>query len=111
MTVGGAGSLHTPGARRFWQDPPFPARTLPRGRAHAELHDHLESGAAGRNWVYLIPPPAFVPGGPATGGYRAWHPSGDESDFIHRGISYADFALALADAIEQGWTGTRLIGT
>ena len=111
VTVGGAGSLRLPGAERFWRSPAFPARTLPRGRAHAELRDHLEAGDSGRHWAYLIPPPAFIPEGPATGGYRVWLPSGDESGFINRTISYADFALALAGAVEQGWTGTRLIGT
>ena len=94
MTVGGAGSLHLPGQRRFWQSPTFPTRTLPRGRAHAELRD-----------------PAFVPEGRATGSYRVWRPSEDESEFTHRSIGYADFALALADAVEQNWTGTCLVGT
>lgn len=42
--VGGAGSLHLGDGRRFWQDPAFPAVTLPRGVAHAALRDHLESG-------------------------------------------------------------------
>ena len=111
VTVGGAGSLHLPGQHRFWQSSAFPARTLPRGRAHAELRDHLEAGYAGRHWAYLIPPPAFVPEGRATGGYRVWRPSGDESGFTRRSIGYADFALALADAVEQGWTGTCLVGT
>ena len=78
VTVGGAGSLHLPGQHRFWQSSAFPARTLPRGRAHAELRDHLEAGYAGRHWAYLIPPPAFVPEGRATGGYRVWRPSEDE---------------------------------
>ena len=100
-----------PGQRRFWQSPTFPTRTLPRGRAHAELRDHLEAGYAGRHWAYLIPPPAFVPEGQATGGYRVWRPSGDESGFIRRTIGYTDFALAVADAVGQGWTGTRLVGT
>lgn len=111
VTVGGAGSLHLPGQRRFWQSSAFPARTLPRGRAHAELRDHLEAGYAGRRWAYLIPPPAFIPEGQATGGYRVWRPSRDESGFIRRTIGYTDFALAVADAVWQGWTGTRLVGT
>ena len=64
VTVGGAGSLHLPGQRRFWQSPAFPARTLPRGRAHAELRDHLEAGYAGRHWAYLIPPPRLHPRSP-----------------------------------------------
>ena len=111
VTVGGAGSLHLPSGRRFWQSPAFPTRTLPRGRAHAELRDHLEAGYAGRHWAYLIPPPAFIPEAPADGGYRVWRPSEDESEFTHRSIGYTDFALALADAVEQNWTGTCLVGT
>ena len=108
VTVGGAGSLHLPGGRRFWQSPAFPTRTLPRGRAHAELRDHLEAGTAGG---HRIPPPAVVPEGQATGSYRVWRPSEDESEFTRRSIGYADFALALADAVEQNWTGTCLVGT
>ena len=69
------------------------------------------TGYAGRHWAYLIPPPAFVPEGQATGGYRVWRPSRDESGFIRRTIGYTDFALAVADAVGQGWTGTRLVGT
>lgn len=62
VTVGGAGSLHLPGGRRFWEQPSFPAQTLPRGIAHARLRNHLESGAAGERWTYLIPPACLRPG-------------------------------------------------
>ncbi len=62
ITVGGAGSLYTLHGQRFWQDPAFPRRTLPRGIAHAELRDYLEE-LPQASWTYLIPPPAYIPDG------------------------------------------------
>ena len=107
--VGGAGSLHLGAGRRFWQDPAFPAVTLPRGVAHAALRDHLESGTTSSNWAYLIPPPGYVPEGRFTGAYRRLAPSDDERALLRSTISYEDFSLALADAIHEHWSGTHLI--
>ena len=107
--VGGAGSLHLGDGRRFWQDPAFPAVTLPRGVAHAALRDHLESGTTSSNWAYLIPPPGYVPEGRFTGAYRRLAPSDDERALLRSTISYEDFSLALADAIHEHWSGTHLI--
>lgn len=110
VTVGGAGSLHLPGGRRFWEHPSFPARTLPRGIAHARLRDHLASGAAGERWTYLIPPPAFDPEGPRTGHVATTRPSADETAFATSGaISYADFAVAAAHRATSPTAGTLLI--
>ncbi|MDO5678664.1 MAG: NAD(P)H-binding protein, partial [Propionibacteriaceae bacterium] len=95
VTVGGAGALRLPDGSRFWQRPEFPAVTLPRGRAHAALRDHLEA-SAGQGWAYLIPPPAYDPAGPATGRVVEWAPSADESAFLRRAVSYADFGAAVA---------------
>lgn len=107
--VGGAGSLHLGDGRHFWQDPAFPAVTLPRGVAHAALRDHLESGTTSSNWAYLIPPPGYVPEGRFTGAYRRLAPSDDERALLRSTISYEDFSLALADAIHEHWSGTHLI--
>lgn len=107
--VGGAGALHMGDGRRFWQDPAFPTETLPRGIAHAALRDYLESDAASKPWAYLIPPPSYQPEGEFTGTYRRWSPTSDERPFVPTRISYEDFALALAEAIREGWTGTHLI--
>lgn len=109
VTVGGAGALHLPDGTRFWQHSVFPERTLPRGRAHAQLRDHLESGLAGTRWAFLIPPPAFDPNGRATGTYATWAPPTDEASHIHRSISYTDYAAAVADATTHRWTGTHLV--
>lgn len=53
--------------------------------------------------------PATNPGGQFTGTYRRRQPAVDERTFLQSSISYEDFALALADAIRDRWTGTHLI--
>lgn len=115
VTVGGAGALRLPDGRRFWQDRSFPERTLPRGVAHARLREHLESapesGSGRAPWAYLIPPPAYLPDGVRTGHHSAWPPSTDESEFLRRRISYADFADAVCAAAQDRRTGTQLIAT
>lgn len=67
VIVGGAGALRLSDGSRFWQSPSFPAVTLPRGRAHALLRDHLEGGEHAYGWAYLVPPPHFNPDGQRTG--------------------------------------------
>ncbi len=110
VTVGGAGALHMADGRRCWQSPGFPPQTLPRGRAHAALRDHLESSGRTADTTYLIPPPAYDPDGPATGRYTEWDPSPDETAFTTRSISYADFGVAVAaHAVGHGRPGTRLV--
>jgi len=110
VTVGGAGSLHLPNGRRFWEQADFPRRTLPRGIAHARLRDHLESGASGEHWTYLVPPPVFKPDGPRTGRAMSLTPSVDETEFaMTSSISYADFAVAAAREAASMTPGTFLI--
>ncbi|MGV0838308.1 NAD(P)-dependent oxidoreductase [Mycolicibacterium thermoresistibile] len=109
VTVGGAGALRLSDGTPFWQHPAFPVPTLPRGRAHDRLRTHLEAGLAGTGWSYLIPPPAFDPDGAATGRYAAWPAAVDETAHTRRAVSYADYAAAVAAAVNERWTGTRLI--
>lgn len=109
VTVGGAGALRLPDGARFWQSPAFPQTTLPRGRAHAALRDHLEAGNAGDAWAYLIPPPAYDPDGSATGRWERVPPAKDETSFTVRAISYADFGAAVAEVAAGVDTGTQLI--
>lgn len=109
VTVGGAGALRLPDGERFWQSPAFPQATLPRGRAHAALRDHLEAGNTGDAWAYLIPPPAYAPDGPATGQWERLAPADDETAFTDRAISYADFGAAVAEVATGADTGTQLI--
>lgn len=109
ITVGGAGSLHPEVGKRFWQYTSFPTRTLPRGIAHAKLRDYFE-GLKENNWAYLIPPPSYISEGIRTGHYDQSLSSTNENEHLNRSISYADFAIAVCDAIENHWTGTYLIG-
>lgn len=108
VTVGGAGALRLRGTR-FWHRPEFPQTTLPRGRAHAALRDHLEFGSSGDTWTYLIPPPTYDPDGPRTGHWELTTPAKNEADFTARAISYADFGIATAAVATGQTTGTRLI--
>lgn len=108
ITVGGAGSLHTFHDQRFWQDPAFPKRTLPRGIAHAELRDYLEE-LPHASWSYLIPPPAYIPDGLRVGTYKRWQASNDEMEFLKKSISYEDFATAVCDTVKKRWQGVHLI--
>lgn len=110
VTVGGAGSLLLSNGRHFWEDNRFPEKTLPRGIAHANLREYLETNVREDSWTYLIPPPAYLPNGPKTGRYTKWNPSTNEINFLKKSISYEDFAVAVSTAVHEGWTGTHLIG-
>lgn len=111
VIVGGAGTLWMPDGSRFWQSPSFPAVTLPRGRAHALLRDHLETGDHIYSWAYLIPPPQFDPDGIRTDRFsRRPAQKEDEAAFLWSSISYADFALAARQAAITPWQGVWLIG-
>jgi uncharacterized protein len=110
VIVGGAGTVRLPDGRRFWQSPSFPPVTLPRGRAHALLRDHLEEREHAYGWAYLVPPPRFDPEGPRTGHIARWPAQCDESDFLRSSPSYADFAQAVRQAALTPWQGVCLVG-
>lgn len=110
VIVGGAGTLRLSDGSRFWQSPSFPAVTLPRGRAHALLRDHLEGREHAYGWTYLVPPPRFDPEGPRTGDIARWPAQRDETAFLRSSISYADFALAARQAALTPWQGVWLVG-
>lgn len=109
VTVGGAGALRLENGQRFWETDCFPAMTLPRGAAHAKLRDYLEESSLKDSWTYLIPPPVYRPDGNRTGSYQRHSPTMAEDFFLKKEISYADFALAVADAVVKEWRGTYLI--
>lgn len=133
VIVGGAGSLKKEDGSRFWQDSRFPTVTLPRGIAHTKLREHLEQHSFKDPWAYLIPPPTFVPEGKRLGSYQKYCPDDNrnksikyvfnlrvpkkkanlliEEEFLTKTISYADFALALADAVKESWRGVYLIAS
>lgn len=110
VIVGGAGTLRLPDGSRFWQNPDFPATPLPRARAHALLRDHLESRQHAYQWAYLVPPLQFNPDGPRTGRFDRWPGQDDESALLTSSISYADFAVAVREAVVLPLSGVWLVG-
>lgn len=109
VTVGGAGSLKLANNRCFWEDEHFPRQTLPRGIAHAKLRDYLEESSFDHTWTYLIPPPVYIAQGVRSNSYDFYPSAQREEFFLNKSISYADFALAIADAVMEEWQGVYLI--
>ncbi|GEQ48803.1 NAD(P)H-binding protein [Tetragenococcus koreensis] len=109
IIVGGAGSLKKANGKRFWEDQNFPRKTLPRGIAHHKLRDYLEENSFKDPWTYLIPPPAFIPDGKRLGDYQKFNSMENEEIFLTKSISYADFAMAIVDAVLENWRGVYLI--
>lgn len=100
--VGGAGSLvaddkGTP----LYATENFPAEYLPNAKAQAEELEALRQRDDFR-WVFVSPAADYQPDGPRTGNYEL---AGDQFTVNAHGvseISYADFAVAMVDLIENG---------
>lgn len=99
MVVGGAGSLYLDDSHTTQSD--FPEDFIPfiqasnAGLAVLRLFSNVA-------WTYFSPALEFDPEGPATGRYTLGH---EELIFNQAGdsyISYADYALALVDELENG---------
>lgn len=99
LVSGGSGTLLVPGTTtRIMDTDAFPAAYAKSAAAAARFFDRLRQ-EKDLNWTYLSPPPGFGPGD-RTGVFRL---SGDEllSDSEGKSvISFADFAIALADEVE-----------
>lgn len=94
FVVGGAGSLLVDGGRLLDQ-PGFPDAYKAEALTAAQSLETIRQAPGSLDWVYLSPAPEIAPG-ERTGSYR----TGDDSpagDFI----SAEDFAVAIADEIEQ----------
>jgi putative NADH-flavin reductase len=100
VVAGGSGTLHVPGTTtRIMDTPAFPAAFAQSAAAAARFFDRLRQETE-LNWTFLSPPPGFGPG-ERTGTFRL---SGDEllSDADGKSvISFADFAIAMVDEIED----------
>ena len=94
LVVGGAGSLIVDGGRLVDQ-PGFPDAYKAEALTAAQSLETIRRAPESLDWVYLSPAPEIAPG-ERTGTYQ----TGDDSpagDFI----SAEDFAVAIADEIEQ----------
>ena len=99
LVVGGAASLEVAPGKRLLDTPDFPAAYKPEASAAAAFLDMLRSGAADLDWTFLSPSALFV-AGERTGKFRLGK---DELVVGDKGstISFEDYAIAMADEIEQ----------
>ena len=101
--VGGAGSLYVDATHKtqLFDTPDFPAEFAPLARAHGAALDALRARKDAA-WVYVSPAADFVEDGARTGKYKL---GGEELTLSAVGesvISYADYAVGMADLIEAG---------
>ena len=101
--VGGAGSLYVDAEHRvqLLDTPEFPAEFYPLAKAQTEELAALRSRADAK-WVFVSPAADFRADGEKTGQYIL---GGEELTLSGAGesiISYADYAVGMADLIESG---------
>ncbi|KTW00881.1 3-beta hydroxysteroid dehydrogenase [Sphingomonas yabuuchiae] len=98
LVVGGAGSLEVAPGQRLIDQPNFPEAYKTEASAGVEFLDQLR-GVEDLEWTFLSPSAMFVPG-ERTGQFRL----GTDtllSNAQGSSISFEDYAIALADEIEQ----------
>ncbi len=111
LVVGGAGSLYVDAehSTQLLDTPDFPEAYLALAKAQAKQLDVLR----GRNdvsWTYLSPAAEFVPDRARTGSYAL---GGERFETNAEGrsvLSYADYAVAMVDEIEQARHINQRIG-
>lgn len=98
LVVGGAGSLEVAPGQRLVDQPDFPAQYKAEALRGAEFLGFLKA-ADDLDWTFLSPSALFVPG-ERTGKFRLGK---DQLLATDKGssISYEDFAIAMADEIEN----------
>ncbi|WP_294279899.1 NAD(P)-dependent oxidoreductase [uncultured Sphingomonas sp.] len=98
LVVGGAGSLEVGPGQRLIDQPGFPEEYRAEASAGADFLALLR-GVEDLEWTYLSPSAAFIPG-ERTGRFRL---GTDQLIATENGssISFEDYAIALADEIEQ----------
>ena len=102
LVVGGAGSLYVDSAHtlQLLETPDFPEPFYPLAKAMTDAFGTLRTFSA-TAWTFFSPAGDFDVEGPATGQYQL---GGEEMILNAAGesyISYADYALALVDEIEN----------
>jgi len=108
VVIGGTGTLYTTPARteRLVDSPDFPAEYRKYAEAHAAASAFLR-GITGLKWTAISPAANFLPDAPARHDYEF---AGDVFTVGASGvseISYADYASALVDEVENT-TGARI---
>jgi uncharacterized protein len=98
LVVGGAGSLEVAPGKRLVDQPDFPTAYKPEALKGAEFLGLLKSEKE-LDWTFLSPSALFVPG-ERTGKFRL----GKDALLSNEkgsSISFADYAIAMVDEIEQ----------
>ena len=108
VVVGGAGSLEVTPGLRLMDTPDYPRAWKPAALAHARVLDEVYRGLDDLDWTYVCPAAAIGPGD-RTGEFRV---GGDQLLTDEAGvsrISIPDFAIAVADELEDGEAFRRRI--
>ncbi|MFI5763054.1 NAD(P)-dependent oxidoreductase [Streptomyces sp. NPDC051563] len=101
VTVGGAGSLRTPGGPMVWDQAGIPAPVVALMHAHGDALDFLRTVPVDEvHWTNLSPAATIEPG-TRTGTYRLGLDDLVVDDHGNSLISTEDFAVALLDEIER----------
>ncbi|MBC2014556.1 NAD(P)-dependent oxidoreductase [Listeria welshimeri] len=102
IVVGGAGSLYVNQEEtiRVMDTPDFPKAYLPTASNMGEAFDTLQKETA-INWTYISPAAFFNPDGERTGEYKVAKNILTVNEAGNSEISYADYAIALVDEIEN----------
>jgi hypothetical protein len=108
VVVGGAGSLEITPGLRLMDTPDYPPAWKPTALAHARVLDEVYRGLDDLDWTYVSPAAAIGPGD-RTGEFRVGgdHLLTDEAGQSR--ISIPDFAIAVADELEDGEAFRRRI--
>ncbi|MET3696854.1 hypothetical protein SAMN05877753_101571 [Bacillus oleivorans] len=102
IVVGGAGSLYVDEAKtvQLIDTPEFPKEYYPTASNQAKNLEDLKN-SSGIKWTFISPAAFFDPAGKRTGTYQ----KGGESFMVNQQgesyLSYADFAVAVLDEIEN----------
>ncbi|GAA3704311.1 NAD(P)H-binding protein [Arthrobacter ginkgonis] len=99
VTVGGAGSLRTPGGQQVWDTPGLPEPLLQIMHAHGEALDYYRT-VTDLDWTN-ISPAALIQPGTRTGGYRTAGEDLITDEAGNSTISIEDYAVAVLDEIEN----------
>ncbi len=101
IAVSGAGSLEVKPSVQLVDTPDFPAPWKAMAMAHRDaLEVYRKAGFAGFDWT-AISPPALIEAGTRTGHYRTGSEQLIVDDKGKSYISAEDFAVAVADEIEN----------
>lgn len=101
ITVGGSGSLRTPGGPLVWDQAGIPEPTLATMHAHGDALDFLRTVPVEEVHWTCLSPAALVEPGERTGTYRLGLDNLVVDDAGHSRVSVEDYAVALVDEIER----------